>query len=251
MTEDTSPENLRKFLDSDDPALVRMGLSMAKGFDLSENLKGSLNLTLAERLCVISELDPIEENWKAAIELLEKNRGKIYAEKIIALLIIDAEDSDTPGWFSLLNKIESRFGYGNYADLFWNALGCLPEAFERLGTKGDIYVLGNEKEIEILYWLVQMHHDSVGYHTQKHAMQNLIKIAADEHSQKTLKEMAEVLIQYASKEDKDVESIEILANDGLKNMLTFCEDEVQILVAQHLRKLGMSEEKLEEWGYEE
>ena len=30
MTEDTSPENLRKFLESDDPALVRMGLSMAK-----------------------------------------------------------------------------------------------------------------------------------------------------------------------------------------------------------------------------
>ena len=31
MTEDTSPENLRKFLESDDPAMVRMGLSLAKG----------------------------------------------------------------------------------------------------------------------------------------------------------------------------------------------------------------------------
>jgi hypothetical protein len=31
MTEDTSSENLRKFLESDDPALVWMGLSMAKG----------------------------------------------------------------------------------------------------------------------------------------------------------------------------------------------------------------------------
>ena len=29
MTDDA--ENLRKFLESDDPALVRMGLSMAKG----------------------------------------------------------------------------------------------------------------------------------------------------------------------------------------------------------------------------
>ncbi len=36
MTEDTSPENLRKFLESDDPALVRMGLSMAKGSGLTE-----------------------------------------------------------------------------------------------------------------------------------------------------------------------------------------------------------------------
>ena len=38
MTEDTSPENLRKFLTSDDPALVRMGLSMAKGSGVSEEL---------------------------------------------------------------------------------------------------------------------------------------------------------------------------------------------------------------------
>ena len=30
LTEDSSSENLRKFLESDDPALVRMGLSMAK-----------------------------------------------------------------------------------------------------------------------------------------------------------------------------------------------------------------------------
>ena len=30
MTDDT-PENLRKFLESDDPALIQMGLSMAKG----------------------------------------------------------------------------------------------------------------------------------------------------------------------------------------------------------------------------
>jgi len=31
MTDDTSPENLHKFLESDDPALIGMGLSMAKG----------------------------------------------------------------------------------------------------------------------------------------------------------------------------------------------------------------------------
>ena len=38
MTEDTSPENLRKFLESEDPALVRMGLSMAKGSEVPEEL---------------------------------------------------------------------------------------------------------------------------------------------------------------------------------------------------------------------
>jgi len=38
MTEDTSPENLRKFIESDDPAMVRMGLSMAKGSGVPEEL---------------------------------------------------------------------------------------------------------------------------------------------------------------------------------------------------------------------
>jgi len=38
MTEDTSPNNLRKFLESDDPAMVMMGLSMAKGSGLPEEV---------------------------------------------------------------------------------------------------------------------------------------------------------------------------------------------------------------------
>ena len=38
MTEDTTPKNLRKFLESDDPALVMMGLSMAKGAGVHEEL---------------------------------------------------------------------------------------------------------------------------------------------------------------------------------------------------------------------
>ncbi len=39
MTEDASPENLRKFLESDDPALVRMGISMAKGVGVEVTVK--------------------------------------------------------------------------------------------------------------------------------------------------------------------------------------------------------------------
>jgi len=42
MTEDTSPENLRKFLESDDPALVRMGLSMAKGSGVPDEILGEI-----------------------------------------------------------------------------------------------------------------------------------------------------------------------------------------------------------------
>ena len=39
MTEDTSPENLRKFLLSEDPVMRLMGISMAKGADLAESNK--------------------------------------------------------------------------------------------------------------------------------------------------------------------------------------------------------------------
>jgi HEAT repeat protein len=40
VTDDASPENLRKFLESDDPALVLLGLSMAKGSGVPEELLG-------------------------------------------------------------------------------------------------------------------------------------------------------------------------------------------------------------------
>ena len=46
MTDDASPENLRKFLESDDPALVRMGLSMAKGTESPEDYHQTLLQTL-------------------------------------------------------------------------------------------------------------------------------------------------------------------------------------------------------------
>ena len=63
MTEDTSPENLRKFLESDDPALVRMGLSMAKGSGVPEEL----HLTLLGILLWDSE----EGNREAAKDLID------------------------------------------------------------------------------------------------------------------------------------------------------------------------------------
>ncbi len=39
MTDDASPENLRKFLESDDPAMVRMGISLAKGAGVDGTVK--------------------------------------------------------------------------------------------------------------------------------------------------------------------------------------------------------------------
>ena len=62
MSEDTSPENLRKFLESDDPALVQMGLSMAKGAGVPEDLY--------ETIIKLSILAPEEEIQKAAQSLV-------------------------------------------------------------------------------------------------------------------------------------------------------------------------------------
>ena len=39
MTDDASPENLRKFLESDNPAMVRMGISLAKGTGVKVTVK--------------------------------------------------------------------------------------------------------------------------------------------------------------------------------------------------------------------
>ena len=64
MTEDTSPENLRKFLENDDPSMRRMGISLAKGSGVPEELyKNIFGLSL---------WDPEEGNREAAAELVEE-----------------------------------------------------------------------------------------------------------------------------------------------------------------------------------
>ena len=77
-------ENLRKFLESDDPAMRRMGLSMAKGSGVPEELyKNIFGLSL---------WDPEEENREAASELVEE----IGLENI----------SEFPGWLEPFEEEE-------------------------------------------------------------------------------------------------------------------------------------------------
>jgi hypothetical protein len=68
MTDDASPENLRKFLESDDPALVRMGLSMAKGAgvevtveDLKHFLKSDNTETVRTGFMLAEEIGMVNE----------------------------------------------------------------------------------------------------------------------------------------------------------------------------------------------
>jgi len=54
MTEnENSPENLRKFLESDDPALVRMGIAMAKGTELDITVKDLETLLQHENIEIV------------------------------------------------------------------------------------------------------------------------------------------------------------------------------------------------------
>ena len=64
MTEnENSPENLRKFLESEDPAMRRMGLSMAKGSGVPENLQ--------KNIFGLALWDPEKENLESAREIVE------------------------------------------------------------------------------------------------------------------------------------------------------------------------------------
>ena len=76
MTEDTSPENLRKFLESDDPAMVRMGLSMAKNIDLTEEI--------VIKIFEISVSNEVEESRENANEFLKNNYNEKYESMTIA-----------------------------------------------------------------------------------------------------------------------------------------------------------------------
>ena len=95
MTEETSPKNLRKFLESDDPALIRMGLSMAKGSGVPEELLPTIlrlymwdddkTVRAAARTiffkCAPAEMQAkVKENWKPSYRTtsikLKKNQEK-------------------------------------------------------------------------------------------------------------------------------------------------------------------------------
>lgn len=93
MTEDTSPENLHKFLESDDPALIMMGLSMAKGIDFTDDLleeilwmymmhdDKTIRSAAKSTFMKIAPEDAklaVKQNWKASYrELIRCARGNL------------------------------------------------------------------------------------------------------------------------------------------------------------------------------
>ena len=110
MTEDTSPENLRKFLESDDPALVQMGLSMAKGSGVPDDLLGEIlwmymfhddSATRAAAKSTFMKIAPnkskeiIKNNWKANYRTL---KGERFTEAIRPLIQESNDELDKIVW---------------------------------------------------------------------------------------------------------------------------------------------------------
>ena len=92
MSDDASPENLRKFLESDDPAMVRMGISLAKGAGVKVTVKDF------ERFLKSGDVETIKMGFTfaeeagvgdEAIELLcerladDDYEGRFYAAKAL------------------------------------------------------------------------------------------------------------------------------------------------------------------------
>jgi HEAT repeat protein len=91
MSDDASPENLRKFLESDDSAMVMMGLSMAKGSGVPEELLPTIlglymwdddSTVRAAAKSVFTKYAPAElqakvkENWKSIYRTLSITGNK-------------------------------------------------------------------------------------------------------------------------------------------------------------------------------
>ena len=117
MTEDASPENLRKFLESDDPAMVQMGLSMAKTIKVPDNL---LPLILsyymwhddktirADAKSIFTSLAPdklkkrVKDNWKTSYRKLSPYE-ETY-KKVIPPLLKSKDDMAMAVLYHLLDK---------------------------------------------------------------------------------------------------------------------------------------------------
>jgi hypothetical protein len=117
MTEDTSSENLRKFLESDDPAMVRMGLSLAKGSGVPKELLPTIlkfymwnddKIIRAAAKSVFNNCAPenlkeiIKNNWKPSYRTLavrSQKKGSTYFNQKTGLAKIIPE---------LINEFKSK-----------------------------------------------------------------------------------------------------------------------------------------------
>ena len=217
MTEnENSPENLRKFLESDDPAMVMMGLSMAKGMGVPDELLPTIlrlymwndNKTVRDSAKLLfDKYAPVEiqakvkKNWQVKYRTISvKNHFDKFPEAVRPFL--EAFKSQDNFSIIALEPLIKALGKGNSGaarSLGWigdkravepliKALGDKYEyvrnsAVDALGEIGDkraveplIKALGDED------WSVRYNAaEALGKIGDKRAVEPLIKALGDKH----------------------------------------------------------------------
>ena len=118
MTEDTSPENLRKFLESDDPAMVRMGISLAKGAGIKITLKDLAHFLKSDEI----------EKVKTGVMLADEAG---IGSKAMTMLSKNLFPSFKIDWDAAEN--DEEYGYGLAEQIYTES--C--KVAKRLGGIGD------------------------------------------------------------------------------------------------------------------
>jgi HEAT repeat protein len=171
MTEDTSPENLRKFLESDDPAMVIMGLSMAKGSGVTEELLPTIlrlymwdddkNIRATARAIFFKyapdELkEKVKENWKNSYRTLS-----ITGDKFLEILKVFESLDDIAEIFWRRVEPLTKVLVGKTTVDRWGKTVDRGKRSARLNAAEALGKIGNERAVEALIKAVEDDPDDV------------------------------------------------------------------------------------------
>jgi len=211
MTEnETSPENLRKFLESDDPALVQMGLSMAKGMGVPEELLPTiLGLYMWNDDKTVRDSAKLLFDKYAPAELQAKVK-KNWQDKYRTLSVADDEFREAVRPF--LKAFKSQYNFSIIAleplikaliDKYEYVRNNVADALGEIGDKRAVEPL--IKALEDKTWSVrESAARALGNIRDKRAVEPLIKALGDE-DWSVRKSAAEALVKIGDK--RAVESL--------------------------------------------
>ena len=200
MTDDTSPENLRKFLDSDDPAMVGMGLSMAKGMGVPEELLPTIlglymwdddKTVRAAAKSVFNKHAPAEiqatvkENWKPSTRTAPFSGDKLpKAVRAFVQAFKSQDDFSEIGLMPLIKALESEVWY-NRTDSA-RALGKIGDKraveplIKVLEDTGMVFTSSGANVETTRGWVLQTAATALGEIGDERAVEPLIRMLSDD-----------------------------------------------------------------------
>ncbi len=186
MTDDASPENLRKFLESDDPAMVRMGLSIAKGSGVPDELLPTIlglymwdddkSVRAAARTMFFKHAPAeiqakVKENWKPSYRTLSIT-GERFQEAVRPFLEAFKSQDDFAG-IAIVSLINALGDEGN--DVRYAAAWALGKTGNERAVEPLIRVLSDDDP-----WVSESAIRALGVIGDERAVEPLIKALGDE-----------------------------------------------------------------------